>query len=243
MAQRQRIENVIDRGELHVTKREFCRLHFFGCGLSMADKRSRFNYCSFRDIQTEKCVAGFPVFYRCQFHDIVAKDGLNLLYGSVFIECTVSGNVRNMNIGLSVGDLGFPSVDDRKAAQLGYPSRDVREKIKAENLALVSQSDYSLDFRNADLDEVSFMGEEIVPFLRFRKGQAIIWKGANLREKLVELSRTTANRNWSDFLLAYAPPEPSDRIAVTIIPATVQNSLGALEKALSRVGIGVQHFD
>jgi hypothetical protein len=230
---RQKLSNKFDYGSLSIANQEISDSSFEVSGLSLGfEQRAVFEDCRFSNIRIKKCSVGFPVFKRCHFENIIADAGNGVLvYGAALSECVFSGALRNVVLGFMCEHV--PMHPDKKPKA---------RRFQEENIQIATNSAFAIDLTRAELVSVAIRGEEIVPFVRCARNQAVILEGEDLFEKLEKLGLGEPNRAKSDFFLGTGAM-PGDRIAIGIMDKRALKFLGEMEFQLKGVGLEVRHFE
>jgi len=224
--------NNFDYGALRIANADISDMSFVACGLSLGfEGRSVFEDCTFSNIKIKKCSVGFPVFSRCHFESISADRNGVLIYGAAFKNCTFSGSLKNVVVGLSAEYVATASEHLAKA-----------RKFQTENIESAATSDFAIDVTAADLEFVAFRGEAIIPYVRCGRDQAIILKANNLYERLVRLGRAESNRAKSDFFLGTGVM-PESRTGIATFNREVREIVSEIENDLHQAGIHITHYE
>ena len=173
---KQLLSNQKDKGALRLRDQTIEGIRFEACALSNSrEERSCFQNCQFINLESRKSVIGAAIFESCSFHNIIEED-LIVLYSALFLECKVSGKLSGFNIGF---------VDDKLY---------LKELIE-DNIRRAREVAFCLDVSDADLDNISFVGEEIADKVRLRSGQCLIMYRQNGfdADKLRERIKTIKN--------------------------------------------------
>lgn len=110
---------------------------------------------------------GHAVFDHCHFENVVSAETLTL-YEALFVECHLSGALKNINFGKI-----------RAASPFFSESRFL------DDVAAIERSAFSIDISAvSDMDECAFIGDVIAKKIRFKPGQGLILKGARLDVRL-----------------------------------------------------------
>src|SRR4051794_7931370 len=156
-----KVTNEYDRGTMRASNEVFSDYSFVECGLSLGVQgRSVFTQCTFSNIKIKMCSVGFPVFRQCHFENIVSDRNGILIYGTAFIECTITGSLKNVAIGFASE---YVTTTPEQAAGA--------QKFQSANLAMATSSKFALDVTSAELEFVAFPGEAIIPYVRCARGQ------------------------------------------------------------------------
>jgi hypothetical protein len=116
--------------------------------------------------------------------------------------------------------------------------------MQDENIEIARKPEFAIDFSAAVLDDVGIRGEEIVPYVRFARNQAVILSGENIFDKAVELGRAEKERSKGSFFfgaVGAALSPDCTRCINTVEPSVVQ-FLPEFEEKLKSVGIEVTHY-
>jgi hypothetical protein len=219
----------VDHGTLRIHGEHLTGLSFDMCSLSLGTStRSVFEDCTFSDVRIRKGLVGFPVFKRCRFEDVRADaSGLNLL-GAAFSECVFVGILKYVTIGLRAESVA--TYDKAKA-----------RSFQADNLKLARTSSFAIDVTAATLDSSCFLGEEIIPFIRCSRDQALVLASDDLYEKLGRLGKAEANPSISSFFFR-AGVLPSSRQCVARLGEQALAHLPEIETKLEGEHITLRHF-
>lgn len=174
-----------DPGALQWTGERVAMQRYSRCVLSMsgAATRSTFKNCEFRNIRGVKCSVGHPVFEDSAFSDVISDETLTL-FEALFIRCTFSGRVQNLNFGSIRATSPFFS-------QARFD----------DDVDRINGAAFCLDITGVtELVECSFIGDVIVRKLRFRDDQGVLLCGQHLDAILGPLLRSTTDLGLAEFL-------------------------------------------
>lgn len=206
-----KLEDKIDRGDLHLRDTVIDGITAVGCGLSVhEEKRSTFDDCRFSKITAKKCVMGYPIFRRCTFNTV--KSDFLGCYGTLFLECKLEGIIDGVNFALT---------------PIARPiSEKGRQRLTDANLSLASEVKWSLDVRNAILAGAGFNDEAIVPKVLFNRGQCLIYRGTDLQEKLIRAFKSVQDRGIQRALV----PPPNRKATVHLVTLEAEGAMDRIEE-------------
>lgn len=167
------LEGQIDRGQLHLRNRKFGPLKLRTCALGAGSysKWSTFENCTFRHLRAFRSSLHAVLFRKCSF-DRIHTDFTHT-YSALFQECRVLGRITGINFGIGPLEPYVPK--DRLAEYL------------REHRRLMGTITWSLDVREALLENAGFEGEEIARRVMFSPGQCVLYRANGLAAKIEKI--------------------------------------------------------
>jgi len=219
------ISNKQDPGEIVAYSHVVENVKFQNCVLSMAgaNNRSKLKDCEFKDIGLTDCSVGHPIFENCKFKNIIANETVTL-YESLFIECFISGKIRNLNFGKIKRD-GIPFFSE---------ARYLEDAARLEDCA------FSIDITTVtDMDECGFIGDVIARKIRFKKGQGLLLKGERLDLVFRPIIKSITDNDFGIVVVGPAGFGKSYNLHFCAIPTRVAHKADEYASIIRSYGVEV----